>query len=107
MTKNHNAKSCNQQLVCRLYGELHPTGMHDYIKKKTNEDHDTQPGKSRMCCSDGKLEIEVICMYIVAILVGHKSSRKMVKTHEMLDNCSQGSFIKEEIIEELGITGRN
>ena len=24
----------------------------------------------------------------------------------MLDNCSQGSFIKKEIIEELGITGR-
>ena len=30
----------------------------------------------------------------------------MVKTYAMLDNCSQGSFIKEEIIEELGITGR-
>ena len=26
----------------------------------------------------------------------------MVKTYAMLDNCSQGSFIKEEIIEELG-----
>ena len=45
-------------------------------------------------------------MCIVAIWFGHKSSRKMVKTYAMLDNCSQGSFIKEEIIEELGITER-
>ena len=28
-------------------------------------------------------------------------------TYAVLDNCSQGSFIKEEIIEELRITGRN
>ena len=32
--------------------------------------------------------------------------KKMVKSYAMLDNCSQGSFIKKEIIEELGITGR-
>ena len=29
----------------------------------------------------------------------------MVKTYAMLDNCSQGFFIKEEITEERGITG--
>ena len=39
MTENHNAKSCRQRLVCRLCFELHPTGMHGYMKKKTNEDH--------------------------------------------------------------------
>ena len=44
-------------------------------------------------------------MCITAVWVGHKSSRKM--TYAVLDNCSQGSFIKEEIIEELRITGRN
>ena len=54
----------------------------------------------------GKLEADVISMCIVAVWVSHKSSRKMVKTYGMLDNCSKGSFIKEEIIEELGITGR-
>ena len=43
MTENHNARSCKQQLVCRLCFELHPTGMHDYMKKKTNEDHDNAP----------------------------------------------------------------
>ena len=49
---------------------------------------------------------EVINMCIEAVWFGHKSSRKMVTRYAMLDNCSQGSFIKEEIIEELEITGR-
>ena len=53
-----------------------------------------------------KLEAGVISIIIVDVWVGHKSSRKMVKTYEMLDSCSQGFFIIEEIIEELGITGR-
>ena len=29
-----------------------------------------------------------------------------MKTYAILDNCSQGPVIKKEIIEELGITGR-
>ena len=45
-------------------------------------------------------------MCVVAVWIGHKSSKKMVKTYAMLDNCSQGSFIKEEVIEELEITER-
>ena len=30
----------------------------------------------------------------------------MFKTYAMLDNCSQASFIRNELIEDLGITGR-
>ena len=40
MTENHNTESCKQRLVCRLCFELHQTGMHSCMKKKSNEDHD-------------------------------------------------------------------
>ena len=86
--------------------------MHDYMKKETNEDHENaQPRESETdivkCPSvNEKLDAKVISMCIVAVWVGHKSSRKMVKTYSVLDNCSQGFFIKEEIIEELEITER-
>ena len=112
MTENHNAKSCKQRLVCRLCFELHPTGMHDYMKKKTNEDLGNaqlrESGTDTVKCAslNRKLKAEVISMCIVAVWVGHKSSRKMVKTYTMLDNCIQGSFIEEEIIEDLVINGR-
>ena len=45
-------------------------------------------------------------MCVAPVWVGHRNSRKMVKTYAMLGNCSQGSFIKDEIIEDLGISGR-
>ena len=45
-------------------------------------------------------------MCVVPVWVGHRNSRKMVKTYTMLDNCSQGPFIKDEIIEDLGISDR-
>ena len=82
------------------------------MKRKTSEDHDnTRPAKSgtdtiKFTSVNRKLEAEIIVMCIVAAWVGHKSSRKMVKAYAMLDNYSQGSFIKKETIEELGITGK-
>ena len=87
--ENHNAKSCKQRLVCSLYFELHPTGTHDYMKRKTNKDHDNiQPrtsGTDTVKCAsvNGKLDAEVISMCIIAVWVGHKSSKKMVKTYAM------------------------
>ena len=32
-------------------------------------------------------------------------SNKVFDTYSMLDNCSQGTFVKEETIEVIGITG--
>ena len=37
MTSNHNAKTCKQRLLCRICKEYHPTGMHDYVKKASEE----------------------------------------------------------------------
>ena len=86
MTGDHNSKSCKQRLVCRLCFELQPTEMYDYMKTKTNEDHDNvQPresGTDAIKCAlvNGKLEAEVTSMCLVAVWVGPKSSKKMVKT---------------------------
>ena len=44
-------------------------------------------------------------MCVETVWVGHRNSRKMVKTYAMLDNCHQGSFIQDLIIEDL-IIGR-
>ena len=59
-----------------------------------------------MCISKRKLDTEVISMCLVPVWVGNRNYRKKVKTYAMLDNCSQGSFIKDEIIEDLGILSR-
>ena len=56
--------------------------------------------------SNGKLEAKVMCF--VPISVGHKNSPKMLKIYAMavLDKCNKASFTKDELIENLEITGR-
>ena len=58
------------------------TRMHDYMIRKTNEDHDniqpreTRTDKVKRASVNGKLDAEVISVCIVAVWVGHKSSKK-------------------------------
>ena len=85
--------------------------MHGYVKKASEEYTEYKNGtKDKIKCASvkGKLDTEVISMYVVPVWVGHRNSRKMVKMYFMLDTVvSQGSFIKDEIIEEFAISGRN
>ena len=44
-------------------------------------------------------------MCVVPVQISHPDSNKVLDTYAMLENCSQCTFVKEEIIETLGITG--
>ena len=68
--------------------ELQPNGMHDYMKKTTNEYHDSAQlrnshGDTVKCTSvNGKLEAKVVANW-----AGHKTSRKVVKTYARNMEC--------------------
>ena len=49
---------------------------------------------------------EVISMCVVPVMVRHKLSNRVVKTYFMLDTCSQATFVKENLLNDLGIQGR-
>ena len=96
MTSNHNAKTCKQRLLCRICKEYHPTGMHGYVKKASEEYTEYKDGtKDTVKCASvkGKLDTEVITMCVVPVWVGHRNSRGMVKTYAMLGNFSSSKFI--------------
>ena len=49
------------------------------------------------CASvNGKFDVEVISMCIVTIKKSHQNYKKTIRTYAKLDNCSQGSFIKQD-----------
>ena len=109
MTTTENAKTCKQRLLCRICKEYHPTGMHGYVKKASEECTESIYGtKDTVKCASvkGKLDTEVTSMCVVPVWVGHRNSRKMDKTFAILDNYIQGTFIKDEIIEDLAISVR-
>ena len=75
--------------------------MHRYVKKASEEYTECKDGTKdtvKWASVKRKLDTEVIGMCVTPIWLSHRNSRKMVKRYVILDNCSQGSFIKDEII---------
>ena len=51
----------------------------------------------------GNLENNLHCtMCIVPVKVNHGDGKDMITTYVTLDNCSQGSFIHDNLVKELG-----
>ena len=48
---------------------------------------------------------QVISMCVVPVIVKHVDSPKEIVTQAILDSCSQGTFVVEDLVEVLGIKG--
>ena len=61
-----------------------------------------------MTCASvkGKFDVEVIIMCVVPIKISHQNCKKTIRTYAILDNCSQGSFIKQDLLKRLGVDGQ-
>ena len=120
MTEGHNAKTCTQQLTCSSCKGNHPTPLHGYTpnKKSMADGNQTVDGEgnlksnfsglnSDLKCTGmtGKTGSKVISMCIVPEKVKHGDSKDMITTYTMLANCSQGSFINDKLVKELGVHG--
>ena len=53
----------------------------------------------------GKIETKMISMCIVPVKVKHGDGKDIITTYVMLDNCSQGSFIHDNLVKEIGVHG--
>ena len=51
-------------------------------------------------------ETSMVSMRVVPVTVKHRNSSREVKTFAMLDKCSQGTFVKEDLLKKLKIGGR-
>ena len=120
MTEGHNAKTCAQRLTCTICKGNHATPLHGYAPNKTPKKDGSQKInggenlKSNFAGFDndlkrasvsGKAGSKVISMCIFPVRMQHKDCKGMIQTYAMLDNCSQGSFIHENLVKEIGIRG--
>ena len=44
-------------------------------------------------------------MCSVPVSIKYKNNDKQITTYAMLDNCSQGSFVHEDVLKQLGVKG--
>ncbi len=83
-SKDHLANKCNTKRICKTCGESHPTGLHGVSFKVSV----VQQGGSAMC--------------IVPVRLRHKTwENKEIEVYAMLDECSEGTFISESLLDEL------
>ena len=118
MAKDHNTKNCQQGLTCRICAACHLTIHHSYVPKVTTDSSqsiansecssgNTAKEENVTCASvNGKFDVEVISMCVVPIKISHQNCKKTIRTYAMLDNCSQGSFIKQDLLKRLGVDGQ-
>ena len=96
----------------------HPTGLHGYVPRwkvggaaDNSKDGDSDTVKTNFAEMDVKsasanMASKIVSMCVVPIKINHEQTKGEVSTLVMLDNCSQGCFIKNNLRERLGASGR-
>ena len=118
VSAEHTAKTCKKRRVCKICAMKHPTGLHGYVPRwkvggaaDNSKDGDSDTVKTNFADIDVKsasanMASKIISTYVVPIKITHADAKMKVSTFAMLDNCSQGCFIKNSIRERLGAKGR-
>ena len=130
ITVDHNARTYSNRRICKICNQKHPTGLHGYVPKRrggSNINATTPAANSiendnlgvgsvpvvkiftemDMKCATAGIPTKIISVCVVPVKVGHVGTKKEVSTLAMLDNCSQGKFMKESFKKKFGVTGRN
>ena len=123
LEKGHLASSCKNRRTCLVCNKKHPTTIHgmnfrrpprtskDPKKDSTDlsDKPDSKPPKKPevsnppVTCGLNKDSERNISMCVVPIILRHELSKSDIVTFAVLDNCSQASFISEEILSMLSI----
>ena len=117
--KNCQKKRAYQQEKC---GGAHPTALHGTHKFKVRNKSPkessgltsskyisnscTKASEESSSTTIGKNNI--ICLRVLTMMLHHKSNPdKVIKVYGMLDNCSQGSFIIQDMLDMFHVKGIN
>ena len=123
VSKDHNAKTCKQRRTCMISKQSHATALRGCLPKKEQPKVTRDPkdgaapiddkklitsnlAEMDIKCNSSIIKSKIISMCVVPVKVSHSKSKKEFSTYTVLDSCSQGTFIKEDIQKKLGAVGR-
>ena len=105
ISKEHNAKSCSKGRSCKVCNGSHPTVLHG-VKLKKKGNHGNNDSKERgveIAYPSINTGSDIISMWIVLVQIRQRESGKVLQTYALLDNCSQGKFILDQLTKDLYI----
>ena len=112
ISKEHNEKSCDNKRMCKVFSVnflkvLHSLKIQKYKKKGNNEDTDINERKEeKVKYALTNTRSDVVRMCIVSVQLRSKDTGKTAHFYALLDSCSQGTFILNQLTNDLGISGR-
>ena len=97
----------------------HPTTLHGLVLRKDNsqkksekqnveeklENQNVSGNHKDLICTSVNMGSQVIRMSAVPVKSVHQNFNKLIKTHALLDNCSQGTFSMKSIVDTMRIDG--
>ena len=98
--------------MCKISSRRHFTVLHGleiqkHKKKLNNEDTNTKEDKQeKIRRASINTWSDVISMCIVPVQITSTDTSKKVHTYALLDSFSQGTFILDQLTNDLGISGR-
>ena len=101
-------KSCKNRGTCKICKDKQSTGLYGFRFKRKSKSNDgtnaTDPTVNSNCadvsCAAATIS-QVINMCLVPVRVKHSDSDKKVKTIALLDTCSQGKLVTEDLTVSL------
>ena len=111
ISASHKARHCKKRKECKVCKKRHPTSLHgcktERPKEKLEKSRKEKDNEQKdFHCATVNISPEVISMCVVFVMVRHKLSNGLIKTYAMLNTCSQATFAKEILLNDLGIQGR-
>ena len=89
ITDQHKAQQCTAKRQCKACSKTHPTTLHGDKSFSSNAVTSTT---------------EMVSMCIVKVELWHPEEGKAVSVYALLDECCQGTLIREDIIDVMGVT---
>ena len=119
VSKVHNAKIWTNGKVYKVCNGKHPTILHGMGLRKdnsqknsekqnveeTSENQNASGNYKELTCASVNMGSQVISMSVVPVKLVHENSNKVITTHALLDNFSQGRFVMKSIVDTMGIDG--
>ncbi|XP_066919725.1 uncharacterized protein [Clytia hemisphaerica] len=104
VTDSHLGKTCKKPKRCTVCNQPHPTCLHQ-DKPSSNDDQQTPEVRPR---PEVRPQPDVRpSPPVTSAFVNQSNDVGLFTTLALLDNGSQGTFVSDELIKELGIKGSN
>jgi len=110
LKEGHRSKDCKERKTCKNCNRLHPSSLHGDVKRETTKD--VKADKSTETINQAtsnytKVKFHTVTYsMIVPVWIYHKDDPGNERlTYALLDDQSDTTFVKEKLLEDLGVKG--